>query len=675
MKSIRVCVDLMKALTLSRCLLLCCCLVSQLAFAQYENGFKPGQVTFSEVAMKTYPKDSTANAVVLNEFGETWVDNSGNHNLLHYYHVKIKILNSKGFDKATFDIPLYRNGNTLERISKIEAITYNLDVASGLITASKLDPKKIFTENKNKYYDVVKFTLPNIQAGSVVEVRYHLESPLKMNFRTWAFQSDIPKVSTTYWARIPANYLYNITLRGFYKLDKNESEIVKDCFTPGGGYKADCGLLKYTMLDVPAFKEEDYMTASSNFISAVNFELSEIHYFDGRKDKITKEWKDVDHELRTHAEFGGQLKRGKELVKDNLLQALAGEADSLKKAGHIYDFIKNWYTWNSINGKYSDLGVKKAFDSKAGNVADINLSLVAALQYAGFSADPVILSTRENGAPVELHPVMTDFNYVIARVSIQGKTYLLDATDPFLAFGTLPIRCLNGKGRVMPARGPSYWMDIVPMAKVKQAAILNLTLQQDGKFKGTLTQAMDGYEALRERKKISGFNTQDAYIESVDEKWNKIRILKYDIVNLEEFSQTLKQTYEVEIEGFDDLNKNRLFLNPFFIGDWEKNPFTARERHYPVDLGAPIEDLLSVTLAYPADFELSNLPPPMAISLPGGGGRYLFSVQNIGGKVIINSMLTLSKPIYTSEEYHYLKEFLNKVVQTYQTNLVFQKKS
>lgn len=662
----------MRGPTLTSALLLFCFLFARLALAQFDHGFKAGQVTFGELGMKTYAKDSTANAVVLNEFGETWIDNNEPHNLLHYYHVKIKILNSKGFDKANFEVPLYRDGNNRERVTKIEASTFNLE--SNRITESKLDSKKVFTENKSKYLDLVKFTLPNIQEGSVVEVRYYVESPFRFTFKSWAFQSDIPKVQTEYWARIPANYHYNITLRGFYKLDKNESEVVKDCFTPGP-YKADCSLIKYAMRDVPAFVEEDFMTAKSNFLSSLNFELSELHYFDGRKDKVTKEWKDVDQELRAHAEFGGQLRRGKEIFKDNLAQALAAEPDSLKKARHIYDFIKNWYTWNDYYGKYSDLGIKKAFDSKTGNVADINLSLVAALNHAGFQADPVILSTRENGAPVELHPVMTDFNYVIAKVYIQGQSYLLDATDPFLFFGTIPVRCLNGKGRVMSSRGPSYWLDIKPMAKAKQVSIVSLTLEPAGHFKGKAAFTTDGYEALQERKKITSFNSQEEYIESVDEKWNKIKILKYDIANLRQLDKTLNQTYDVEIEGFDHLNKNKLFLNPFFIGDWSKNPFTARERLYPVDLGAPIEDHFSVTLDYPADFEVSNLPAPIAISLPNNGGRYLFSVQNVGNKIILNSILTLNKSIYPSEEYPYLKELINKVVQSYQTNLVFNKKS
>jgi len=656
-------------LLLTTCLLL----LGKVCCAQIDHGFLFGQIPLSDLQMKSYAKDSTANAVILDEFGESWIDNEGDHNLQHTYHVKIKILNSKGFDQANIVIPVYKNNNKQEVASKIQASTFNL--VNNRVEETKFDAKKVFKENKSKYLDLVKFTLPNIKEGSVIEVKYQLESPFIFNFKSWDFQTDIPKLHTEYWARIPGNYLYNITLRGFLKLQKQESDLVKDCFTPGGSNKADCSLYKYAMQDVPAFVEEDYMTAKVNFVSSINFELSEVQYFDGRKDKITKEWKDIDQELRNNPSFGGQLRKGRDIFKENLSQLVATEIDSLKKARQIFDFIKNWYTWNDYFDKYSDLGIKKAFDSKTGNVGDINLSLVAALNHAGFVAEPVILSTRDNGLPIEVHPVMSNFNYVIGKVKINNTTYLLDATDPFLTFGTLPIRCLNGKGRVITAKGSSYWLDINPMAKIKSVSVLDLKLQPDGNFTGKFSNQSHGYDALQERKRISAYNNPDEYIEALDEKWSKIKILKYEINNLDKPDQALTQQYEVQIEGFDNIDKNKLFLNPFFTGEWSKNPFTAPERLYPVDLGAPMESQLILNLDYPTEFQMENPPAPMIVNLPNNGGRYMFSVQNIGNKVILNSIISLNKAIYSSQEYGYLKELFNKIVQSYQTNLIFTKKS
>ena len=115
------------------------------------------------------------------------------------------------------------------------------------------------------------------------------ESPFIFNFKSWEFQSDIPKMKSEYWAKIPGNYIYNITLTGFlqayHAILRN---LLKIALRPGGGNKADCALYKFGMKDIPAFVEEDYMTAKSNFLSAINFELSEVQYFNGGKEKLTK---------------------------------------------------------------------------------------------------------------------------------------------------------------------------------------------------------------------------------------------------------------------------------------------------------------------------------------------------------------------------------------------------
>ena len=122
--------------------------------------------------------------------------------------------------------------------------------------------------------------------------------------------------------------------------------------------------------------------------------------------KYTKEWKDVELDLRREEKFGQQLRKGKDIVDEHVELAMSGESDPLIKAQKIFEFIKAWYQWDGMNGMFSEYGIKKAFNTKKGNVGDINLTLIAALRYAGLNADPVILSTRSNGLPIEIHPVL-----------------------------------------------------------------------------------------------------------------------------------------------------------------------------------------------------------------------------------------------------------------------------
>lgn len=642
-------------------------------FAQNDHGFKYGQVTYRDLDMKVYAKDTTAEAVVLQEFGEAHFDNTGNHNLLIEYHVRIKILKKGGVKKANISIPLHKQDSKYELVRNVKASSFNYE--SGTMRETPLDTRSVFDENVNQYLSMKKFAIPNVREGTVIEYEYQLETPFIFNYRSWEFQDDIPKVWSEYWANIPANYIYNISLRGFLTLAKNESEVIRDCYAPGGGFKSDCSRFKWSMKDVPAFIEEDYMTAASNFIAAITFELSEYHYFDGRKDKITKEWKDVEQELRSSDRFGLQLKRGKDIVDEAVKQLIAGETDPLTKARKIYDFIKGWYQWDEIYGKYSELGIKKAFDRKKGNVGDINLSLVAALKYAGFKADPLILSTRRNGQVTELHPVLSDFDYVIAKLDLDNKVYLLDATDDLHAFGLLPERCLNGKGRVLGEK-ESYWYDLKPTDKAKSFHMISLQLDPAGVMKGTIQTSYFGYEAVRERRKLFSAGGEKEYIKELGTKWDNIDIKSFEFKNIEELDKPLVMKLDVEAKEYDNLNADNFIFNPFLVDRWESNPFKSNERLYPVDFGAPMEEVFVLNLEYPQDFELSGLPEKVGISLPNSGGRYIFDAQlSVNeNKLTVNSSLLVAKTVFSSEEYHFLKELFNRVIAAQNTDLVFKKR-
>jgi len=70
---------------------------------------------------------------------------------------------------------------------------------------------------------------------------------------------------------------------------------------------------------------EEYMTSPNNYLSGIYFQLVEFTNLNtGAKEKYSKEWKDIDYELKSAFWFGGQLKR-KDLLKDRIGAAIAGK--------------------------------------------------------------------------------------------------------------------------------------------------------------------------------------------------------------------------------------------------------------------------------------------------------------------------------------------------------------
>lgn len=636
-----------------------------------ERDFKFGIRDYESLFLKAYNGDSSANALVVNEFGYSYISDREGEQLIYEYYVKIKILNDKGLDEANISLPLRKqDANFFERAYDIKAVSHNLKNDDYQIT--ELDHKKIYREDFNSYYDVIKFAIPNVKAGSVIEYTYKVASPFIFNFKKWEFQSAIPKQKSVYWARIPGNYNYNISLKGFYKLSDNKAELIKECFRIGGGI-ADCSLIKYEMKDIPAFIKEEYMTSAENYKSSLNFELEEIKYFNGTTRKITKTWQDIYKELKSDGDFGIQIRKHSELFKEQMKSVLIPGEDNETVARKVYDMVKNWYKWNNYYGKYADLGLRKAYETHTGNIGDINLALIGALQYAKIDTEPVLISTRDNGFPTKLFPVLSDFNYVIAKINIDGKSYLLDASEKELDFGVLPFRCLNAEGRAI-GKDSCYWVSLHPQQKFKRFDYLNLKLETSGLVKGTIIKKYYGYDAISQRKKIGSFASLDKYVDDLAGKLPRIKLLDSRIINRDSLHLPLVEEFDVEIEMFDNLIGNKFSINPFIAGHVTENPFKLNDRIYPVDFGASIENSTIVNLELPTGYKPDYIPEPVALQLPGSTGRYIYQVNQVSDNTLsLSEKLHIDKTMYYNNEYPYLKELYNKVVQANKLEWVISK--
>jgi Transglutaminase-like superfamily len=643
-----------------------------LSLTTQAQNFTFGSITYDDYEFDRKKLDSNANAIVLKEFGTASIqrdDITGSLELIFEHHVKIKIYNKEGFKEANIVIPTYKDESREETISELKASTFNY--VDNNFVETVMDKKAIFTENRSKYTRLTKFTLPNLKEGAIVEYSYKLRSPNLFNFRTWEFQSNIPKLISEYLVYIPGIYNYNVSLRGFQKLTDQKVELSKECLRLSG-VPIDCSKINYVMKNIPAFIEEDNMTAPSNFKSAIYFELSDVQNLNGSKTSYTKTWRDIDYELSSYKTLGDQMKR-KDVFKGLIPEITKGSSTDLDKAKSVYDYIKKQIKWNNYYGKYAEDNIKKALENRSGNVADVNLSLIAALSAAGLDAEAVILSTRDNGTVNKLYPVMSDFNYLIAKVNIADKSYLLDATEPLLPFGLLPLRCINDQGRVINLKKPSYWIDLTASQRTTTTYIMEGKMTTDGKIIGTLTTYTMGYAAYGKRKEILRYNSPDEYVEKLDERLTRMKILDHQILDLDSVENCLIEKYEVEFTINDGSNKDQFYFSPFFINTISKNPFNLNERTYPVDLGAASDERITVNIILPEKYQLLEKPKDMAIALPNAGGKYLLQTKLEGNTISMSQILQFNNAIYQPDEYLYLKEFYSKIIQNQKTEFLLKK--
>jgi len=603
-----------------------------------------GDFSEYEKNLKVYAKDTTANAVVLKEVGYSSIDDGGGYGILKKIYIRIKILKKEGFDQAT-DI----NENSV----------------------SYLDKEAIYRTKTPKLAFLTSFTLPDIKLGSIIEYSYTVIAPYHQTFAGgWVFQNEIPKVNSTFYAKIPAFWEYHVLKSGLSDTKPKTVEVIEDCMEVQGA-KASCLFMEYSIDHIPAFVEEDFISSRKNYLKRLSFELKKITNTAEEVTDITKSWEDVERDFFEDYYIGRKYGK-KRFISKRIPNEIEEEQDELLKAKRVYDFIKNHYTWNRGLGLYYESDYKKAFKKAEGNMAEINMALINALLAVGLDANVTLLSTRNKGFITKLHPVISDFNYMIAQVRIDGKDYYLDAVDKKLTFGMLPFRCLNGTFRVFDKVKGGYWVDFEPKDKAITKVYSIAEILDDATIEMKTRVLHLGYDAYNSRKKIKKLSI-DTYKNNFETDHSELGIVTHEINNLNEQDKPLIEMLEFDTEPTLN-NSNTLYLSPFVIKEFEKNPFNLITRSYPVDLGYKMLRQHNLSLIIPDGFVVKNLPKSRKMVLPNKGGSLVCQIDSTEDKITINFSFSLDKTIYQPEEYPALKDFIAQLIIAQNEMIILTKK-
>ena len=637
----------------------------------YNNGFsqqkkqpKFGKIDMKQLKKTTHEKFPNAHAVVLFDYGYSDFEYFKSSGLKATFerHVAIQFLDKEAFDEATFEIPIYNYGGVTDRVTGIKGITYNLD-DKGKYSQTKLNKKEIFSEKANKYWTNKKFTLPNVKEGSIIEIKYSVSSERFWSMKPWTFQNFIPTLYSQYEISVPDFFTFNKNFTGTLA-----PEIIPSTKRNRNGF--DNQLEGWIMKDIPAFKEEDYMRSYINYISRIAFELYSISFPGQGVTTYLKTWNQVGENMAKASGFGGQIKKGG-FIKDELKSIKSKSASKEEEMTNIYEFVKTNMRWNQRNGKYSN-GIKKAFKEKSGSAADINLLLIAALKEAGFNANPIVLSTRQNGMLPISYPSENVLNYVIAGVNLNGKLMLMDATEDEFPLGLLPVRCFNGDA-VIVERKTAKTIKIEPKHKYKSVIQNVMEVSPDGTMTGTIQTSKTGYAALNFRRELEVAGGKEKFIKQMEDENEGMTVNSHEFENLTDIYKPIKEEYDVTIEDKVEVTDKLIYLNPMLYEGLTENPFKLEKRAYPVDFAIPSEEIYLLQIKIPEGYIIESMPQKALVTLPEKACVYTYSAVKTGDKITVTSRFKVKKTIYTETEYEFLKEFYNLMIQKHGEQIVLKK--
>ncbi|WP_422859106.1 DUF3858 domain-containing protein [Flagellimonas sp. S174] len=656
-------------------------------YSSFAQEVKFGKVSKSELQETVYEKDSSAAAAILyrkvNIFFRYQQDLG--FSIIRSVHERVKVYNKDGFKYATVAENLYKDGGKRETMGSLKGFTYNLEGSQ--IVKSKVKSSETFKTNLNKYRDEEKFTMPSVKEGSVIEYEYNVTSPFFWYIDEIPFQYDIPIKFEEVTLAIPEYYNFKTAVRGYLPLNPEFStqsksiNVTTKADRQGGILQkavADYnqGSIKYkenktlfNLVNVPALKSESHSGNINNYRSAIKYELQYVKFPNSPLDTYSTTWEKVAKNIFESESFGGQL-NGTKYFNDDLGALISGLTSDKEKAFKIFDFVQNRMTWNGLYGKYSDLGTKKAYNERKGNVADINLILVSMLKEAGLKAYPVLISTRGHGIP--LFPTREGFDYVVSSVELDGEKILMDACSKFTAPDLLPVDALNWNGRLIKEGGISEEISLYPKQFGKEAVRMMVSLTPDGDVKGKLRNSFTGHEAFLYRDKYANVHKED-YREKLENAFGNLEITNLDVKNENDCYKPLLESYEFVVNGQCDVIGDKIYFSPMLFEVAKENPFKSDIRNYPIDFAYPRHKSYIINITIPEGYEVNSLPENTSVNLLENAGNFNYSLGKRGNTLQLKCDLKINSTIILPSEYEAVRDFYAEIIRKEAEQVVLSK--
>jgi hypothetical protein len=608
-----------------------------------------GRLTTKDIELTEVDYEPEAVAVVL---GEMSINEIVIPEMNSTVTRRIKILKPAGVEYGTVKIPFYAGNNSYVHISKVKAQITNF--VDGVAKMQPLKSAEIYTVDLDRGWKEIRFTLPEVQVGSIIDYEYSVVDKRLTILEGWEFQNYVPTLLSVFQITIPGHLNYRALSQGEQTLNHR--------FTG----KQD-GTYKWILKDLKAKKEEPYMSNPGDYYEKVEFQLAGYGF--RSSNNVFTDWADLAKFIVNIENFRSFVKPNKTYTQK--LQELNVVGDNeLQIAKTLYGYILENYEHDGYSGIVPGDHIKKLFETNKNSRPELNLLLLSYLKKHEIEAYPVMISSKGNGrSNIIDSPFADQFNQLILLVIADGKYHFVDVTNKEIPFGYLPVEFHVEKGFLLKDKESG----LIPIQNqhrsgIQQAVNFRMNEEQDW-IAETSVRLLD-YDGI----KIDKLKLKNG------EEFLKKESLGIDMNLVQDFSFGCKNEPRKAVDlkwktNYSSNGEELLFISPFQYTRFSENPFTAENRTFPVDFYHTFLDNFNTNIEIPEGFELDDFPEDVSFALTNGIFVFNYKVTPMENSVRINATVDLKQAILPAAIYPDLKYFMEIVTSKLQEPVVLKRTS
>jgi hypothetical protein len=584
------------------------------------------------------------------------VEVNANGTQISYLHYLIKILNERGkedFSEAHIDYD-----STYEKVELEYARTIKPDgrvVDVGTRHIRDVSRYLNFPIYSNARVFIISF--PEISEGAVIEYKVKVFDNELINKKDFVIdypvQSSDPIVSADFSVTLPKERVLHI---------KNINEKYNNfgaILNPIKEEKDGKAIYRWQFKNLPQIIPESNMPSNVEVNPSIR-----VSTFDSWLDIYNWWWKLAKEKIKADSAIQDKVK---ELIRD--------KKSAQDKIRSIYNFCAKEIRYVAI--EYGDAGfephkAEDTFKNKYGDCKDKAILLITMLKEAGFSAWPVLISTKDYYNLNEDHPTVA-FNHAIAAMPFEGKTVFMDSTAETCSFDDLPED--DQERKVLIFKEDGFLIENTPLYPAEH----NLA-RQDLRIKVNRDETMQAQKSIftlgfyGQAQRYWLLYTQPELIqETLKEKIQETsigsKLDNYAIENLNNLNQPVVLKYSFRgPEYFTAAGKLRIMPQ---LTSLDTALVAKDKRRYPIDLGALDTRESDLEIEIPDNFSVKYLPETVAEESPWL--KFSAEYSNRDNKIYFKQIMQMKKSAISENEYPDFKIFFEGLAKKIKQRIVLER--
>jgi len=577
-------------------------------------------------------------------------------------YTRIKIFTDEGRKYADVEIPFIKGqGN----VSGVRARSIRAD--GRVVNFDGKIFEKTVVKARGLSFLAKTFTMPDVQAGSIIEYRYTSEwSPEWVYDSRWVVSEEL------------------FTKRAKFSLKPNNQFSLRTSWPRGlppgtSPPKEGAGhIIRLETENVPAVAIEDYMPPELEVKYRVDF----VYSADNQEKEMDKFWAQEGKRRYAKVEdFAGKRKAMEQAlgqivspgdVPEAKLQKIYARCQQIRNLR--YETAKTEQELNREKLK-NVKNVEDIWRLGYGDGVGITWLFLALARAAGLDANPVLVSRRSDYFfnPKAMNP--NELNDTVVLVKLGGRDLYFDPGTRFTPYGLLPWSETGVAGLQLTKEGGTWVKTPLPgssASRIERKAALRL--DGDGTLQGALTVTYTGLEALSRRLEERGADgtARKQFLENEVKTWVPagIQVELKNQPDWESSAAALQAEFSLTVAGWASGAGRRAFMPVGLFSAQEKHLFEHATRIHPVYFSYPEEDVDDITVQCPLQWQLGSLPPEQNRDLKVLA--YQSSATYSGGMLRLKRLVNYNMIFLEAKYYPTLQSFFQTVRTGDEQQIVLQ---